>query len=95
MTRINEVQEQLERQLDELSLQIFHLQTKARIEHARVQYEIEQEMDDLRKQRDETRSRLDRLKASERERDQAVRSGEVTAFPSMENAVKRTFTRFG
>ncbi|WP_417797537.1 hypothetical protein [Terasakiella pusilla] len=95
MTRTQEVQEQLERKLDELSLQIFHLQTKARIEHARVQYEIEQEMDDLRKQRDETRSRLDKLKASERDRDQVNRTGEVTSFPSMENAVKRTFTRFG
>lgn len=95
MTRTQEVQEQLERKLDELSLQIFHLQTKARMEHARVQYEIEQEMDGLRKLRDETRSRLDKIRASERERDQVARTGEVTHFPSMENAVKRTFTRFG
>lgn len=89
MTRTQEVQEQLERKLDELSLQIFHLQTKARIEHARVQYEIEKEMDDLRKQRDETRSRLDKLKAAERE------GSQENSFSSMENAVKRTFTRFG
>lgn len=94
MSKRSEYVEKMKATLDKWNADIDKLEAQAKIAQTDIKVEFHQQIDALKKQRDEAKAKLKMLESASDEAWEDIKAGFETSWTSMNSALKSAFSRF-